>query len=338
MVRIVHAAAAPRPPLSAPVEKAVLNIASYCGAVSLPSGIRQEGIVTSVSRGIETTSTRSRSAEMWTIIVVSDRCPPSGVLPKDALMSPARVSEPSTTRLRSSPAELSMGSCSSSPSAVGRSPRRSSMSWRSMLPWMSLYAMAKLLLANRARLSAARPAPRARREARWRWEEAWRGVGADTTGDHRAASAEVGDHRVGRVRRACGRRSVRAAGTPVDVLEPGPGEGELSGEDRDPPLEVTHPAVTGGDVGEERDDQAVEQKVRAAPDADLAGEPAQPVGEDHRGRRDDDEPDEQDPPDRLVPRVRRRPGEQHRHDAHADEEQHLDDDLVGHGAPWVSGR
>lgn len=69
------AADARSPPLSQPIAKASLIIACERARVVEPSDIWQDGIETSESRGMETSSTRCRSADTWTTIVVSARMP-----------------------------------------------------------------------------------------------------------------------------------------------------------------------------------------------------------------------------------------------------------------------
>lgn len=88
---------------------------------------------TSESRGIDTRSTRSRSAEMWTRIVVSERWPStlSVVIPA----WPSRVSEPITRMLTGTPL---FGSVGSGVGSSGRSPRRCSTSADVMLFWSRL--------------------------------------------------------------------------------------------------------------------------------------------------------------------------------------------------------
>ncbi len=94
-VRRVHAAAAARFSVSpAPVANAELNISDSCGAVVLPSSRVHEGMSTSESRGMDTRSTRLRSAERCTSTVVSDRMPSSS--PASAAFSPSRLSVPMT--------------------------------------------------------------------------------------------------------------------------------------------------------------------------------------------------------------------------------------------------
>ncbi|MNW67059.1 hypothetical protein D3C74_455950 [compost metagenome] len=60
-----------------PISNAELNIASFCLRVVPPSERLHDGMSTSESRGMETTSMRVRSPETCTTNVVSDRIPSS---------------------------------------------------------------------------------------------------------------------------------------------------------------------------------------------------------------------------------------------------------------------
>jgi len=148
---MVQAAAVPMSPPSEPVSKAELNITSFCGSVVVPSPRVQAGMSTRVSRGIETTSTRERSAEMWASIVVSERMPlvvPVAPAPSTSF-SPSRESEPMTRRLSARPSLMSVGG--GVPDCVGRLvPRRSSMSWVSMF-WFTLPKVRPTTLVAKAR-------------------------------------------------------------------------------------------------------------------------------------------------------------------------------------------
>ena len=96
-------------PPSAPVNIEVLNMTSVCGSEDEPSACRQEGMSTSVSRGIESTCRRVRSAEMWTTIVESLRRPPTSSespAPRSEFL-PSRESMPSTRTLTARPSKES---------------------------------------------------------------------------------------------------------------------------------------------------------------------------------------------------------------------------------------
>jgi hypothetical protein len=96
-VAMVHAAAdSTSSPTIAPYANALLNW-SNVATVSLPLVILQAGMSTMRSRGMESSSTRSRSAEMCMRIVVSERMPPK--YPPIASFSPERSSEPMSSRL-----------------------------------------------------------------------------------------------------------------------------------------------------------------------------------------------------------------------------------------------
>src|SRR5690606_7774927 len=208
--------------------------------------------------------------------------------------------------------------------------------------------MAKALVPNSTTLSTDSATPRARLKYP-RWEVAWRGVRADTTVDLRR-EGWVGRQRPGGViveglwRSAArsaprdGSAALRLVLAPrVGALQAGPGQRQLAGEHGDLALQLTEPAVARGDEAEEGDDQGVQEQVRAATHPHPPGQPGEPVREDHRRRCDEDEGDEQDAADRLVAGVRRRPGEHHRDHADPREQEDLDDDLVGHGAPAGRG-
>jgi len=106
---------------------------------------------TRVSRGIETTSTRVRSAEMWTSMVVSERIPlvvPVAPAPSTSF-SPSRESDPMTRMLRARPLLMSVGA--GVPDGVGRpATRRSSMSRVSMF-WFTRPHVSPTTLVAKAR-------------------------------------------------------------------------------------------------------------------------------------------------------------------------------------------
>ena len=89
----------------APLAKAELNGASSLASVFPPSRVVHSGMSTSVSRGMETASTRLRSAEMCMTSAVSERAEATSSLPCDpsTLLFPARESVPRIRRLTARP-------------------------------------------------------------------------------------------------------------------------------------------------------------------------------------------------------------------------------------------
>jgi len=91
-------------PVPAPLAKAVLNWPSDSSTVE-PSEEVQLGMSTMVSRGMDTTSTRERSAEMCMIMAVSERATITSSSPSEpsTLLAPARESVPRTRMLTACP-------------------------------------------------------------------------------------------------------------------------------------------------------------------------------------------------------------------------------------------
>lgn len=89
-----------------PTSYAVLNIWRLPPGSALPSVVVQDGRVTRVSRGMETTLALLWPSYTWMIIAVSERAPPSS-LPY-SLLAPARESEP-RTRMSMDPLSTSCG-------------------------------------------------------------------------------------------------------------------------------------------------------------------------------------------------------------------------------------
>ena len=148
-VLIVHAAAdVMSPPLSQPVANAELNM-PWVARVVLPFVMVHDGMSTRESRGIETSSTRDRSAEMCRTIVVSERMPAAS--PPMEPFSPSRWSEPRISRLTAWPAFGSSGS--GSLVGVGTGSTRADTSTFSMLPF-SLAATAATPLAPKTTTAA----------------------------------------------------------------------------------------------------------------------------------------------------------------------------------------
>src|SRR5450756_2361170 len=169
-VLMVHAAASVTLPDWAPYAKAALNL-GVAGALFVPFVRRQEGIFTQLSRGMEMSSTRERSAEMWMMMDVSERIQPletpiGGV-------SPDRVSEPSRRMFCGRPAEGSPGGAGA---WVGRSPSSFVTSAVLRLPLNVKYAVATPVPTNSR--SAAAPSAMTRRTVCLRSVLAWRGFTA----------------------------------------------------------------------------------------------------------------------------------------------------------------
>ncbi|OIQ88165.1 hypothetical protein GALL_299750 [mine drainage metagenome] len=96
---------------------------------------------TSESRGIETTSTRLRSAEMWMTIVVSERWP--GSAPPIAAFAPDRESDPIATMLSARPALGSIAVGAAVAPSDGAATRPLRLPTVVMFPWSC--AAAKLI-------------------------------------------------------------------------------------------------------------------------------------------------------------------------------------------------
>ena len=94
-------------PWSQPIRNASLNCRASRAGVVLPSVIMHDGRSASRSRGMETSSTRDRSAATCATIVVSD-CIPSSA-PPIVPFSPLRSSDPMISRFTGDPARASPG-------------------------------------------------------------------------------------------------------------------------------------------------------------------------------------------------------------------------------------
>ena len=91
--------------LPAPLAKAELNGASSLASVFPPSRVVHSGMSTRVSRGMDTASTRERSAEMCMTSAVSERATETSSSPCEpsTLLFPARESVPRIRRLTARP-------------------------------------------------------------------------------------------------------------------------------------------------------------------------------------------------------------------------------------------
>lgn len=101
----------------------MLNLEYSLAAIVSPLVVVHCGIATIESRGMETSSTRERSAETCSTIVVSERML-SATVPPIVPFLPARESDPSSSSVSARP---SAGSCACA-AAVGRGPSSGSRS------------------------------------------------------------------------------------------------------------------------------------------------------------------------------------------------------------------
>ncbi len=209
------AAEATSPPRSQPVANAELNIALCWAREVEPSVIVHDGMSTSESRGIETTSARLRSAERCTTMVVSERMPTTPAVPPMTPFSPSRSSEPRMRMLTARPACGSLGSgVVVAAVGVGAGPAREIASATVTLLWRRPRAAATPAVLKARTATTVSAATWRTRWVRGAW--AWRGMWARTT----MAWRGITHPRIGRVVRRQWVPRQRFGGGSVEVSGP----------------------------------------------------------------------------------------------------------------------